>query len=78
MSKELLQKIRANLKRLNECSVHSFGVYDKPKSISHLRHKMTCQNCKGEMNIHDIVLYTKGYSAAGKDENDIIQNFFDS
>lgn len=56
-----------NLRALSKCKLHNFG------RINGFKRKLRCKNCGGVMDTSKAVAYAKGYKAAGKDINDIIQ-----
>lgn len=65
----MLEEIRANQKRLDECKRHHFPTF--PERLM-FRHKLTCANCGGEIDALQAYAYTRGYIAAGGNGNDII------
>lgn len=69
--KQILEEVRANLKKLRECPRHLFENPAEKK----LGMKLTCQNCGGVMDFVDIGHYIAGYKAAGKSPDDIMPNF---
>lgn len=69
----LLKHVQDNHARLNGCPVHKFGkvVGGRALGQSFLQNKRTCENCGGEMPDPNIILYAKGYKAAGGNPDDI-------
>lgn len=69
----LLKEIKANHAKLNSCAKHEFGkvVGDRTNGYSPRQNMRTCQQCGGTMEDRDIVLYAKGYKAAGGNPDDI-------
>lgn len=72
-AKSLLQEIKENEVRLNKCAKHNFGRLADEKRFF-FNYKMRCINCNGEMRLHDIELYVKGFMAAGGNPDEVIQN----
>lgn len=67
----VLEEIKANQKRLDQCKRHHFPSW--PQNIStHLGLKVDCCNCGGQMDARMAASYTRGYAAAGGDPNEII------
>ncbi len=67
----LLEEIKANQQRLDECKRHHFPTW--PSGISrHLGLKVDCCNCGGQLDARMAASYTRGYAAAGGNPNDII------
>lgn len=64
----MLEEIKANQKRLDECPRHHFPTLpDLTIGV-----KMNCANCGGTIHALNAYAYTRGYIAAGGDGNDII------
>lgn len=63
----LLDEIKANQKRLDECKRHHFPT-TPPLTLNV---KFTCANCGGVINALNAYAYARGYAAAGGDPNDI-------
>ncbi len=72
----LLEEIRANQKRLDECKRHHFPTLPPTDQIgTMLGLKLTCSKCGGIMDARMAASYTRGYAAAGGDPNEIIPNW---
>lgn len=69
---ELLEQIKANRVRLNNCPKHRFEIGEPPYRFGE---KFTCCNCGGKMDAVYALEYVNGYAAAGGDPNDIIPGF---
>lgn len=70
--KELWKEARLNIETLRLCKLHNFSKsYENRK----LGEKLTCQNCKGQMDLRQVEQYCSGYKAAGKNPNDIIEGY---
>lgn len=70
----VLEEIKANQKRLDECKCHRFPTW--PEHVSQrLGLKVDCINCGGTLDARMAYAYTRGYVAAGGDGNDIIPNW---
>ena len=69
---ELMEQIKANRVRLNNCPKHRFEVGEPPYRFGE---KFTCCNCRGKMGAIYAFEYANGYAAAGGDPNDIIPGF---
>lgn len=69
----LWQQVKDNRLKLDSCACHSFGkvVGDRAGGYSPRQNMRTCQRCDGNMEDRDIVLYAKGYKAAGGNPDDI-------
>ena len=57
------EKARENLNKLNNCKLHQFGKIEMKIGSYH-----RCIHCGGEMPLHSIVIYKKGYEAANGKE----------
>ena len=70
---ELLKEIKANHARLNSCAKHAFGtvIGDRSGGYSPRQNMRTCQHCGGTMEDSQIIIYAKGYKAAGGNPDDI-------
>lgn len=68
-SRDMLNAIRANRKRLDECPKHRFEIGEPPYRLGA---KATCMHCHGEMELTSIDEYLRGYRAAGGNPNDIV------
>lgn len=70
---ELLEQIKANRLKLNSCARHDFGnvIGDRSGGLSPRQNMRICQNCGGSMEDRDVILYAKGYKAAGGNPDDI-------
>lgn len=70
---DLMKQIKANHASLNSCPKHAFGkvVGDRSGGYSPRQNMRICQNCGGSMEDRDVILYAKGYKAAGGDPDDI-------
>lgn len=67
----LLEEIRSNQKRLDECKRHHFPTW--PTHLSaRIGLKVDCTNCGGSMCALQAAAYARGYAAAGGDPNHII------
>ncbi len=71
-TKQLLQQIRDNQKRLDECSKHKFAAFDVPMQ---LKQKLTCLRCGGKLDAIRAKYYVDGYEAAGGNPNEIIEGY---
>lgn len=71
----LLKEIKANHAKLNSCSKHEFGkvIGDRTNGYSTRQNMRTCSRCDGKMDDSQIILYAKGYKAAGGNPDDIGQ-----
>lgn len=63
--KKLLAEVKANRKRLNECSKHRFP---DPYVFGQ---KVTCDRCKGVMMATEASAYCDGFKAAGGDPGEV-------
>ena len=69
----MLEEIRANQKRLDECKRHHFPTLPDNGAIpTAFGLKLTCSNCGGTIDALKAYAYTRGYIAAGGNGNDII------
>ncbi len=70
---ELLEQIKANRLKLNSCAKHDFGkiIGDRSNGPSPRQNMRTCKRCEGRMEDHDIIIYAKGYKAAGGNPDEI-------
>lgn len=69
----LLRKVKENNEALRACPKHSFGavVGDRSAGYSPRQNMRTCAVCGGTMDDRDVVLYARGYKAAGGNPDDI-------
>ena len=69
----LWQQVKENRLKLDSCARHDFGkvVGDRSGGASPRANMRTCRRCEGRMEDHDIVIYAKGYKAAGGNPDDI-------
>ena len=69
----LLQQIRENRLKLDSCTRHDFGkvVGDRACGSSPRHNMRTCRRCEGQMEDRDVIIYAKGYKAAGGNPDDI-------
>ena len=72
---ELLEQIKANRLKLNSCARHEFGkvVGDRSGGPSPRQNMRTCAVCGGTMDDRDVVLYARGYKAAGGNPDDVMK-----
>lgn len=72
--RQIMDEVVSNNKLLNGCPGHRFGeIPDDWRTSKPLtRQKFTCSVCGGNMNVHDIVLYRKGYAANGGNPDDVL------
>ncbi|HCJ5492465.1 TPA: hypothetical protein NUW79_003105 [Escherichia coli] len=70
---ELLKHVQENQAKLNSCARHQFGPVIGGRALGQtfLQNKRTCENCGGEMADPNIIIYAKGYKAAGGNPDDI-------
>ncbi len=70
---ELMEQIKENHARLNSCARHEFGkvIGDRSSGFSPRQNMRTCSRCEGKMDDAQIILYAKGYKAAGGNPDDI-------
>lgn len=63
----LLARIKENRRKLDACVKHAFGdvVGDRTGGHSIMARLRTCNACGGEMEDQDIIIYAKGFKAAG-------------
>lgn len=69
----MLEEIKANQQRLDECKRHHFPTLPDNDTIRvAFRLKLTCSNCGGTIDALKAYAYARGYEAAGGNPNDII------
>lgn len=66
-ARKMLDEVRENARRLYSCPRHSFGIV----LSGHIKNNHVCRNCCGNMSERDIILYARGYKAAGGNPNDV-------
>lgn len=71
MSAELLQQIRENQNKLDNCKRHKF-IIEPPFKLGQ---KFTCHNCGGTTDGPKMYAYIQGYEAAGGNANDICEEY---
>ena len=70
---DLMKQIKANHAKLNSCAKHEFGkvVGDRSGGPSPRHNMRICQQCGGTMEDRDVIIYAKGYKAAGGNPDEI-------
>ena len=70
MSKKLIEK---NQEKLLSCKRHLFIKFTtKLEPPFQLDVHGVCENCGGYLKVSEVVIYCRGYMAAGRDISDII------
>lgn len=71
----LLAQIKENRRKLDRCNKHVFGtiIGDRSGGCSPRANLRTCALCGGQMEDRDIVLYAKGFKAAGGNPDEVGQ-----
>jgi hypothetical protein len=65
--KHIWEEVKENRRKLDGCAKHQFGdivVVGRPMRVA-------CKNCGGLMDPLDVLLYQRGYAAAGGDPDDV-------
>lgn len=72
-AQDLWQKVKENSQKLKECTRHCFGdvVGDISKQSPLFGIKRVCKTCGGEMEDRNVILYIRGYKAAGGNPDDV-------
>lgn len=76
-AKKLMADIKENNRKLNNCAKHTFGdvVGEGVLASAPGQRQRLCRNCGGKMDDIKVVLYVKGYKAAGGDPDDVARYF---
>lgn len=74
-NQRLWAEAQANVARLDGCSRHHFEMTDEQVNAGPAAlfgKKLTCQRCKGRMDMLGVNQYVRGFMAAGGNPNDIL------
>lgn len=74
-SKRLWAEAQANVEKLNCCPRHLFEMTDEQVNAGPAAlfgKKLTCQRCKGRMDMINVNQYVRGFAAAGGNPNDVL------
>lgn len=72
-ARALMAQIKENHRKLNSCPKHVFGdvvgagAFEQPRNSR----ERICTSCGGEMADLKIILYVRGYKAAGGNPDDV-------
>lgn len=65
-AKTIWLEVKENLKRLDECPRHLFTATE-----AKLGQKLTCERCRGTMDLTGVGNYIRGFVAAGREAEEI-------
>jgi hypothetical protein len=69
----IFKEVRANRDKLKACRLHRFEPTEEERRT--LGVKLTCVNCGGTLSRIEAAAYVEGYEAAGKDPNEVWENY---